>query len=168
MLLGVPMLRATLLAIVSVVPMSPLWHVRFVRMSNEIGSYFGWEPFFLCVIILSFELPSLTEETVDPVTCEKVEDTDLVAQLIDEFGLDTSTCFVMRFDMLPAVALFVVTWVVLTVFNAVAWKQVLSRYDPFGSHQEDGDKGGPYWRFGQCCYFGCLRRQKNGLDDDEQ
>jgi len=63
-LLGIPMLRATLLAVLSLVPMTPLWHVRIASMSNNVGSYIGWEPFFLCVLILMTELPSLTENTV--------------------------------------------------------------------------------------------------------
>ena len=63
-LLGIPMLRAALLAVLSLIPMTPLWHVRIASMSNNVGSFIGWEPFFLCVLILVTELPSLTENTV--------------------------------------------------------------------------------------------------------
>ena len=63
-LLGIPMLRAALLAVLSLIPMTPLWHVRIASMSNNVGSFIGWEPFFLCVLILMTELPSLTENTV--------------------------------------------------------------------------------------------------------
>lgn len=158
MLLGIPMLRAVLLAIISVVPMSPLWHVRIARMSNNVGSYIGWEPFLICILLLGDQLPSMTEETVKPEVCQNIEDNYLMSQLIAHFGLDdTNTCFVMRFDMLPAFSLFVVSWFFMTGFNAFAWKVVLKRYDPFGTQQEDWDSGGPYFR--QCCYFGCFKKQ---------
>lgn len=161
MMLGVPMLRATLLAIVSIVPLSPLWHVRLAAMSNNVGSFIAWEPFFICVVLLMVELPSLTENTVSPEKCEEIEDKSLMSSLIAKFGLDdTSTCFVMRFDMLPAIALFVVAWAFMTAFNVIAWKAVLKRYDPFGTHSRMGDEGGPYCTWRQCCYYGCFRKDQ--------
>ncbi|KAK1746166.1 hypothetical protein QTG54_002773 [Skeletonema marinoi] len=57
-MLGTPMLRATLLLVITVIPMSPLWHLRIAKMSNHVGSFIGWEPFFICVIIMAFELPT--------------------------------------------------------------------------------------------------------------
>ena len=63
-LLGMPMVRATILAVVSLIPMSPLWHVRLAHVSNNVGSFLGWEPFFICVLIVMAELPNLTKDTV--------------------------------------------------------------------------------------------------------
>ena len=66
-LLGIPMMRATLLAIMFLIPMSPMWHVRLGQVANEIGGFIGWEPFFLCVVIVSAELPALTKDMVSQV-----------------------------------------------------------------------------------------------------
>ena len=63
-LLGIPLLRATILAVVSLIPMSPLWHVRLAHVSNNVGSFLGWEPFFICVLIVMAELPNLTKDIV--------------------------------------------------------------------------------------------------------
>ena len=80
--------------------------------------------------------------------------------LIDSFGLDqSSTCFVMYFKILPAFTLFVLAWAFLTVANSLAWKKILLRYDPFGTHKH-GDDGGPYCNCRQCCYFGCPKKNK--------
>lgn len=38
-MLGTPMLRATLLLIITVIPMSPLWHIRVAKMSHYAGSF---------------------------------------------------------------------------------------------------------------------------------
>lgn len=167
MMLGVPMLRSTLLAIVSVVPMTPLWQVRLTMLSNVVGGFIGWEPFFLCILLLSTELPSLTENTVPAETCEAIGEKNLVSHLISRFGLDDTVCFVMHFDMLPAFALFVVAWACLTGFNAFAWSTVLKRYDPYGTHSEEGDNGGPYCNWRQCCYFGCFRKRQQSENDTE-
>jgi hypothetical protein len=33
-MLGTPMLRATLLLIITIIPMSPLWHIRVAKISH--------------------------------------------------------------------------------------------------------------------------------------
>ena len=97
---------------------------------------------------------------VNPETCQKIEETNLMSSLIDHFGLDdTSTCFVMYFNMLQAITLFILAWLVLTGVNSLAWKKILQRYDPFGTRHETGDQGGPYCSCRQCCYFGCVKIQ---------
>ena len=160
-MLGVPMLRATLLAVVSIVPMPPLWQVRVTKISNDVGSYIGWEPFFICVLLLYAELPRLTEDTVSPEQCETLEETTLVSSLMATFGLDeTSTCFVMYFGILPAFALFIVSWACMTGFNALAWNAVMRRYDPFGTHSKEADSGGPYCNWKSCCYAGCFKKNR--------
>jgi len=63
-LLGIPLLRAFILAVISLIPMRPLWHVRLAHVSNNVGSFLGWEPFFICVLIVMAELPNLTKDIV--------------------------------------------------------------------------------------------------------
>ena len=164
MLLAFPMLRATLLAIVTLIPMSPIWHIRLAQLSNNIGSYIGWEPFFLCVMILGSELPSLTEGTVPPETCQELEQRNFVSFLVSRFGLDTDTCFVMYFNLMPPFALFAFAWAILTTFNSLAWKEVLTRYDPFGTLKHLADMGGPYYNCRQCCYCGLSCKRKREID----
>lgn len=150
-MLGIPMLRAVLLTVVSLVPLTPRWHYHLARTSNEIGSYIGWEPFFICVLLLRYELPSMTEDVVPPDACQEIAERDRISKLVSTFGLDTNTCFVMNFYVLPTFSLFVIAWAVLAGFNILVWKAVLKRYDPFGTLF--WDRGGPYWDCRQCCHF---------------
>lgn len=166
-MLGFPMLRAALLLIITVIPMSPLWHLRIAKMSNQVGSFIGWEPFFICTILLSFELPTLTGEAVSTQTCQNLEDRFGISGVVAKFGLDSNTCFIMYFYIMGEFALFVMAWLCLTSFNAASWKIALKRYDPFGTCKEEGELvhlGGPYCGFRECCYFGgCCHK-----DHDEQ
>lgn len=58
-MLAMPLLRALLLAVATLAPATPSWQVRLVSLSNYAGSFIGWEPFFVCLFILIFELPSM-------------------------------------------------------------------------------------------------------------
>lgn len=196
-LLGIPLLRSTILAVVTLIPMPPLWHVRLAHVSNNVGSFLGWEPFFICVLIVMAELPSLTKDIVSsrclcwflkrvsfltcssfthtkqqisPEQCEAIEENNIISYFISRFGLDTSTCFVMYFDLLPHVSVFIIAWAFLTGSNAFVWKKILQRYDPFGSRAH-GDEGGPYCGCRQCCYFGCAsigkHQEKESHDKQE-
>ena len=136
-------------------------------MSNNVGSYLAWEPFFICVLLLTFQLPAMTENTISPEECQQIEEGQLMSRLISSFGLDdTNTCFVMYFALLPAVALFVVSWACLTGFNVMAWKVVVKRYDPFGTHAHEQDAGGPYCSCRKCCYFGCCRKKEQAQESN--
>ena len=150
-MLGAPILRAVLLTMLSIVPLSPTWHIRLAHWSNTIGGFIGWEPFFICIILLMFELPSLTGETVPEATCDSIESQTFVARLISTFDLDSADCFIMYFNVFPSFVLFVAAWAWLTAFNALAWKMMLKRYDIFGNY-ESGQRGGPYCACRQCCY----------------
>ena len=151
-MLGAPILRAVLLTILGTVPLFPIWHIRLAHWSNTIGAFIGWEPFFICVILLMIELPSLTGETVPDATCDSIESQTFVARLITAFDLNTADgCFIMFFDVFPSFILFVFAWAFLTAFNALAWKRMLKKYDIFGNY-ESGQKGGPYCACRQCCY----------------
>jgi hypothetical protein len=166
-MLATPMLRAALLLIITVVPMSPLWHLRIAKMSNHVGSFIAWEPFFICVIIMTFELPQLTGESVSPQTCDNLLDRFGISEVVAKFGLDEDTCFIMYFSIMGEFALFIMAWLCLTTFNATAWKIVLKKYDPFGTCKEEGELvylGGPYCGFRKCCYFGGRCKK----DHDEQ
>lgn len=166
-MLGTPLLRATLLLIITVIPMSPLWHFRIAKMSNHIGSFIGWEPFFICVIIMAFELPTLTGESVSPQTCQNLVERFGISKLVAKFGLDSNTCFIMYFYIMAEFALMMVAWVCLTAFNAATWKIALKKYDPYGTCKEEGELvnlGGPYCCFKECCYCGgCCKK-----DHDEK
>ena len=151
-MLGAPILRAVLLTILGTVPLFPIWHIRLAHWSNTIGGFIGWEPFFICVILLMIELPSLTGETVPEAACDAIESQTFVARLITAFDLNTEDgCFIMFFDVFPSFILFVFAWAFLTAFNALAWKRMLKKYDIFGNY-ESGQKGGPYCACRQCCY----------------
>ena len=150
-MLGAPMLRAVLLTTLGIIPLSPAWHIRLAHWSNTVGGFIGWEPFFICVILLMFELPSLTGATVPEATCNSVEAQTFVARLISAFDLDTAYCFIMYFNVFPSFLLFVAAWAWLTAFNAVAWKAMLKKYDIFGNY-EKGQRGGPYCTCRQCCF----------------
>ncbi|KAL7549430.1 hypothetical protein ACHAWF_012699 [Thalassiosira exigua] len=175
-MLGIPMLRATLLAVVTLVPMPPLWQLRFARMSNNVGSYIGWEPFFIVLVVLLLALSHITGTAVSPEQCQSIQERNIVSYMIDNFGLDTNTCFVMYFELHPSFALMVIAWALLTGFNAYAWNTVIKRYDPYGTYAREGDNGGPYCRFRHCCYFGCFwpkRREPTAemaitADEDEE
>lgn len=165
-MLGTPMLRAALLLVITIIPMTPLWHLRIAKMSNHVGSFIGWEPFFICVIIMAFELPHLTGESVSPETCNNLEDRFGITGLVAKFGLDANTCFIMYFYIMAEFALIIVAWVCLTTFNATAWKIALKKYDPFGTCKEEGELlhlGGPYL-FGckECCYCGVGCKKDHG------
>jgi len=110
---------------------------------------------------------SFYKQQISPEQCEAIEENNIISYFISRFGLDTSTCFVMYFDLLPHVSVFIIAWAFLTGLNALVWKHVLKRYDPFGSRAH-GDEGGPYCGCRQCCYFGCAsaKRQKH-LEEEE-
>lgn len=167
-MLGAPMLRAVLLTTLGIVPLPPAWHIRLAHWSNTVGSFIGWEPFFICIILLMFELPSLTGATVPEATCNSIETQTFVARLISAFDLDTADCFIMYFNVFPSFILFVVAWAWLTTVNALAWKVILKKYDVFGNY-ESGQRGGPYCACQQCCHCPwlstcddtCTRRSKS-------
>ena len=159
-MLGAPILRAVLLTILGTVPLFPIWHIRLAHWSNTIGAFIGWEPFFICIILLMIELPSLTGETVPEAACDTIESQTLVARLITAFDLNTADgCFIMFFDVFPSFILFVFAWAFLTAFNALAWKAMLKKYNVFGNY-ESGQKGGPYCACRQCCYCPKFSRGK--------
>ena len=109
-MLGAPMLRAVLLTTLGIVPLSPAWHIRLAHWSNTVGGFIGWEPFFICIILLMFELPSLTGATVPEATCSSIEAQTFVARLISAFDLDMENCFIMYFNVFPSFILFVAAW----------------------------------------------------------
>ena len=150
-MLGAPMLRAVLLTTLGIVPLSPAWHIRLAHWSNTVGGFIGWEPFFICIILLMFELPSLTGATVPEATCNSIESQTFVARLISAFDLDKADCFIMYFNVFPSFILFVVAWAWLTAFNALTWKVILKKYDIFGNYKS-GQRGGPYCACRQCCF----------------
>ena len=151
-MLGAPILRSVLLTTLGIFPLSPAWHIRLAHWSNTAGGFIGWEPFFICIILLMFELPSLTGATVPKATCSSIEAQTFVARLISAFDLDdTADCFIMYFNVFPSFILFVAAWAWLTAFNALAWRVMLKKYDIFGNY-ESGQRGGPYCACQQCCY----------------
>lgn len=129
-------LRATLLAALALVPMTRKWHVRLGIWSDKTGGIISWEPFFLCVAGLLIAI---------------------------EFDQEIGTYFSIgiSFDLMPTFAVLLAAWLVLTGFNAYAWKTILKRYDPFLTGAE-GDKGGPYCACDReaCCCF-CLTCSKD-------
>ena len=54
------------------------------KLTSAAG-FIAWEPFFICIILLTFELPSLTSEIIPEATCESIQGRGLVARLIDAF-----------------------------------------------------------------------------------
>lgn len=166
-MLATPILRAALLLVITVVPMSPLWHVRVAKMSNHVGSFIAWEPFFICVVIMAFELPQLTGESVPPQVCQNLEDRYGISEMVARFGLDSNTCFIMYFYIIGEFALYVMAWLCLTTFNAMAWKIVLKKYNPFGTCKEEGELvhlGGPYCDVRDCCFFcECCKRDQEAV-----
>lgn len=166
LLLAAPLLRALLLTLLGIFKFTPLWHIELAHWSNSVGGFIAWEPFFICIILLTFELPSLTSEIIPEATCESIQGRGLVARLIDAFDLDTADCFIMYYSVLPPFAIFVIAWAFLTTFNIFAWKSVLRKYDIFGNF-ERGQKGGPYFACRQCCHCPGMSytSRKRSLDD---
>ena len=164
LMLAAPLLRALLLTILGVVPLPPAWHIKLAHWSNTVGGFIGWEPFFICSILLMFELPSLTGTTIIPEeACLEFASTSVIASLVESWGLMTDPCFIMYFSILPIFALFIVAWIFLTGFNALAWKVVLHKYDIFGNY-EHGQRGGPYCGCRSCCF--CPGIMKLPQEDD--
>lgn len=123
------------------VPMKPKWHVRLGMWSDKTGGIIAWEPFVLCVAGL------------------------LIAIEFDE-GIGNIFSVSVSFDLMPTFAVFILAWLVLTGFNAMCWKTVQRRYDPFLTATE-GDKGGPYCacdRESCCCC--CLLCSKNREEEE--
>lgn len=159
-MLAMPLLRALLLAFATLIPLKPSWQVRLVSLSNYSGSFIGWEPFFVCLFILIFELPSMTSSIIPEDTCDTIEETRAFSWIINRFGLDQEYCFVLYFRIFPMATLLFCAWIYLTLFNAAAWRTVVRRYDPFGTQEALEDTGGPYCNCKQCCYFGYCRKKQ--------
>jgi len=152
LMLAAPLLRALFLTILGIVPMPPKWHIKLAHLSNSVGGFIGWEPFFICAVLLMFELPSLTGTTIiSEEQCNEIASVNVIARLVEKWGLMTNPCFIMYFTIMPMFALFIVAWVFLTGFNALAWKAVLRKYDVFGNY-EQGQRGGPYCGCRSCCF----------------
>lgn len=109
--------------------MTEKWHVRLGICSDKTGGIISWEPFFLCLagLLIAIEF---------------------------EQGIGTYFSVGISFDLMPSFAVLLAAWIVLTGFNAYAWKTVLKRHDPFFTAAE-GDKGGPYCAcdLESCCCF---------------
>lgn len=119
--------------------------------------------FILCIPQENFETDSISYRTSDIIpedTCDSIEETGAISWIVDRFGLDQEYCFVLYFRIFPMAALLFCSWIYLTLFNAVAWRIIVRRYDPFGTQEALEDSGGPYCNCKQCCYFGHCRKKK--------
>lgn len=154
---GFPLLRAAILLVIGCLPLKPMQHYTLSHASNVIGAFGALEPLFVCMILIMFELPPLTDQVVTTPECTKIEQQFPFNYLINTFGLYDTYCFVMWFQLLPLTAILLLGWICSVWLNSIAWSKTLDIYRPTGC---PNDPGGPYCccnKRSPCCTDCCER-----------